>query len=216
MCEWKKEKGFSLIELLISMSITLVLMGLAGQLLVIAFNTRAREQQKSTAVAAITRTINMMTREIANAGFGMTNNGVVNGDADAASIRIRANLNAYLQQPTSSCVCDQDEDLKFLLYTDPATNQNSLIRHDVSTGDVTVLASSINSFEVHYYASKIDFATQGATTAETAPDSARYIVLIATVALPAKGVLGGPGYQPPSQFQVTGDVELRNANLSAY
>src|SRR5678815_3497526 len=87
--------GFSLLELLIAMVITMALMTAASTLLAQALRVRSRENQKSDALADAQRALNVMSREIANTGFNMTGNGIVAGDSGAVSIRIRSNLNRY-------------------------------------------------------------------------------------------------------------------------
>ena len=91
----RPDRGFSLIELLIAMTITLTVLGLTGGLLASSFNVRARENQKTDALADAQRALNIMTREIANTGFGLANNGIVAADSNETAIRVRANLNAF-------------------------------------------------------------------------------------------------------------------------
>src|SRR6185503_11208771 len=87
--------GFSLLELIIAMAITMVLVTAATTLLASGLRMRTRENQKSDALADTQRALNIMTREIANAGFNLNNNGIVVADSGANKIRIRSNLNRY-------------------------------------------------------------------------------------------------------------------------
>src|ERR1051326_6029129 len=91
----KASSGFSLLELLIAMVITMALMTAASTLLAQALRVRSRENQKSDALADVQRALNIMTREIANTGFNMTGNGIVAADSGTSSVRIRSNLNRY-------------------------------------------------------------------------------------------------------------------------
>ena len=75
--KFHRSTGFSIIELLVAMTITLILMSLASFLIAGSFNVRGRENQKSSALADAQRALNAMTREIANSGFGLSNNGIV-------------------------------------------------------------------------------------------------------------------------------------------
>ncbi len=59
------------------MVITMALMTAATTLLASALRVRSRENQKSDALADTQRALNIMSREIANTGFNMTNNGIV-------------------------------------------------------------------------------------------------------------------------------------------
>src|SRR4051794_32768505 len=79
--EPQTEAGFSLLELVLAMTVTLVVMGMASALLAGSFNIRARENQKSEAIADVQRALNVITREVANSGFGLTNNGIVAADS---------------------------------------------------------------------------------------------------------------------------------------
>jgi Tfp pilus assembly protein PilW len=87
--------GFSLLELLIAMVITMALMTAASTLLANALRVRSRENQKSDALADTQRALNIMSREIANSGFNMTGNGIVAADSGLNEIRVRSNLNRY-------------------------------------------------------------------------------------------------------------------------
>src|ERR1041384_4232809 len=94
------QSGFSLIELTIAMTITITILGLASTLLAGSFNIRSREDRKSDAIADVQRALNIMTREISNAGLklpsGLTyvsSNGIVKDDSDSQSIRIVSNPN---------------------------------------------------------------------------------------------------------------------------
>src|ERR1044072_3411365 len=98
------DAGFSLIELVLAMTITLTLLGLTVGLLASSFNVRARENQKTDALADAQRALNIMTREIANTGFGLANNGIVAADSSESTIRVRANLNAFDGQTTSNSI----------------------------------------------------------------------------------------------------------------
>jgi prepilin-type N-terminal cleavage/methylation domain-containing protein len=67
----KSSDGFSLLELLIAMVVTLTLMAAGTTLLAQALRSRSRENQKSDALADTQRALNIMSREIANAGFDL-------------------------------------------------------------------------------------------------------------------------------------------------
>ncbi|HEX8138398.1 MAG TPA: prepilin-type N-terminal cleavage/methylation domain-containing protein [Pyrinomonadaceae bacterium] len=215
------EAGFSLFELVIAMAITLVVMGAASALLAGSFNIRARENQKSEAIADVQRALNVMSREIANSGFGLMNNGLVASDTGASSIRFRANLNAFRGETTSNSVTDRDEDVQYRLVND---GTNSFIaRLDVNTNNLTtVLANRIDSFRIRYYASKIDYTTTdcditpAAGAVEVTPSAAKYVVITICVTLPARGAPGSPGYQPEGDMQLVSDVVLRNADPTQY
>jgi type II secretory pathway pseudopilin PulG len=109
-----KQDGFSLLETLIAMGITITIMGLATTLLAASFRVRSREDRKSDAVADVQRALNIMTREIANAGLklpsdlpAISKNGVVANDSDNESLRIVSNLNG-IADPANGYLEDTD------------------------------------------------------------------------------------------------------------
>jgi type II secretory pathway pseudopilin PulG len=218
------EAGFSLAELMIAMTVTLVMAGLASVLMASSFSIRSRENQKSEALADAQRGLNLMTREIGNSGFGLTDNGIIGADSDLSSIRVRANLNAAAGETTSSTTTDRDEDVKYLLYTD--SNNSYIVRIDVnSAAQEMVLANRVDSLKLRYYADRVTYANGncditnvrdsfGNPVGEVAQKSgAKYIVISICVTLPAVSTPGSPGYQPPSQVQLVSDVALRNSDL---
>jgi prepilin-type N-terminal cleavage/methylation domain-containing protein len=217
-----REAGFSLVEMMVAMAVTLVITVLASSLIAGSFKTRTRENQKSDALADAQRALYVMSREIANAGFGLAGNGVVEADSTSTSIRVRANLNAFEGQTSSNSVTDSDEDIKYVLYT--SGGNSYIMRLDVNTGArTTILANRVDSLAIHYYADRIDY-TQGncditpatGTTEVTAKSDAKFVVIALCVQLPAVGTAGSTGYQPPSRVQLVSDVSLRNADLYNY
>lgn len=140
-----KQTGFSLLELLIAMTITLAVMVAASTLLASSLRTRARENLRSEALSAAQRALSIMSREISNAGYGLTDNGIVTVDSAEGSIRVRANLN------NDADLNDIDEDVRFMLQ---AANPNQeIVRYDNSTtpDKTSVLATNITSLRIKYF-----------------------------------------------------------------
>jgi type II secretory pathway pseudopilin PulG len=216
----RTEAGYTLVELTVAMFITLVLVGLAGKLLEGAFNVRFREDERSIALADTQRALNIMSREVANSGFGLSNNGLVAADSDDGSIRVRSNLNAFEGVTSSSTVSDAGEDVRYRLINDGA--HSYIERLDVNTGArVAVLANRVDDFTVAYFGSKVNFTSSDCVirgdAAEVADKKdARYVVIAVCVNLPAHGAPGAAGYQPPSSVQLVSSVTLRNAGLTRY
>ena len=177
--------GFSLLELLIAMTITLAVMAAASTLLATSLRTRTRENQRSNALAAAQRALNIMSREIGNSGYGLTDNGIVVADSDDDSIRIRANLN------NDTDLNQANEDVRFVLQDD-----NDVIVRVENTGTSGVLATGITDMTIRYL-------TVTGTTATAA--SAERVQIDIQVILPA-----GP-QQPEGLVRLTSDVALRNA-----
>ena len=230
----KSEAGFSLIELLIALTITIIITGVACNLLAQSMKMRSRANEKVDAVADAQRALNMMSRELANAGFNLSDNGIVAADSITdengfSTIRVRANLNKFDTTVSSTArggisVVDADagEDVKYFLY--PAANTNLLARYDRydgANGTATVLANRLDSLHVHYFAQKVTYSTSGcdissASASEVSVSSAKYLVIAACVEEAAVGNPGDPGYQPATNVLLVSDVTLRNWNLSTY
>ena len=219
------EAGFSMIELLIAMGLTLVVMSLASTLLVSLFNVKTRQNRRSEALADSQRTLDLMTREVANAGFGLLNNGIVPQDSDANSIRIRANLNA------NSVASDLNEDVKYALVAGDGDG-TYLVRSDIN-GDTSVVAP-VDALNIRYFRERVTYTAtpNNCNVANAAPANvgapavanevagnegvARYVVISMCVQLPEVGTPDGSGYQPPTVLQLVSDASLRNGNLLKY
>jgi len=209
------------------MTITLVLLGLSSALLASSFRFRTRENQRTEALADSQRGLNLITREIANSGYGLTDNGIVGADTGLTSIRVRANLNASEGETTSNSATDKDEDVKFLLYTIAA-----IVTSFVSTLTLRLRkwCSQTESIPLNfrYYPDKV-FTQLGSATSPNVVDAAgnavsevtqkseaKYVVISVCVTLPAVGTPGSAGYQPPSRVQFVSDAALRNSDLVNY
>ena len=220
------EAGFSLVELLISMSLTLMIAGIASTLVAQSFHLRAREDTRADAIADAQRALNIVARELANSGFGLVDNGIVASDTGTTSIRCRANLNAYTLDGAgtpvagSTTVSESDEDIRYSMYNDTAANRHYLVRYDVILGapdprlGTTVLANRIDSFQLNYFDANGTELNVASTPASVS--NAWKIRITIGVNLPAEGAPNSPGYQPPSTVQLVSDVVLRNASQLTY
>ncbi len=211
-------RGFSLLEVLIAMTISLVILGVASKLLATSFNVRNREHSRTDSIADVQRALNIMTREISNGGYGFdpATNGLVVGDCDASSIRVISNLNKY--SSSSTTIESSSEDVKYLV--DETDEQNYLVRHDrfppAFGSQSTVLANRIDSLTVDYFGpgnTALDVAANPSLVS-----TAVAVRLTVSVNLLEVGQLGTPGYQPATTIQLTSDVTLRNKseNRSTY
>jgi len=230
----RAQDGFSLIELLIAMTITIMITGVACGLLAQSMKMRSRTNAQTDALADAQRALNMMSREIQNSGFNLVDNGLVSEDCvtDAngnSTVRFRANLNKFDSSVSSTAqsgisVVNEDagEDVKYFLY--PTAETNLLARYDRftgATGTSTVLANRLDSLRVHYFAQKVTYNTSncdisGASASESTVVLAKYVVIAVCVRLDAVGAAGSPGYQPATNVLLVSDVTLRNANLAKY
>lgn len=212
------EQGFSLLELLIGMTVTLVIMGIASTLLATSFNVRNREHSRTDSIADVQRALNIMSREIAIGGYGFdsANNGLVVGDCDGSTIRVRSNLNRYSEGSTT--IESSGEDIKYLV--DSTNDQYFLVRHDrlaaVGTNQSTVLANRIDTLEIIYWSAANTPLDVVADPSQVA--NAVGVRITVSANLTAVGSPGAPGYQPATTVQLTSDVALRNKsqNLATY
>ena len=174
----KLERGFSLLELIIAMAITVTIMGVSSTLLAGALNSRTKANETSDTLADVQRALNMMSHEIGQAGFNLVDNGIVPGDSvtDAngnSTIRIRSNLNKFKElndDGTTVSIAarngigqvpeDAGEDVKYFVY--PAETTTLLARYDAyapAGSKSTVLANRLDSLHIHYYSQKVTYNT---------------------------------------------------------
>ena len=221
-----RSDGFSLLELIIAMAITMTLMTAAATLLANALRVRTRENQKSDALADTQRALNIMSREIANSGFYLTTNGIVAAESNQNEIRIRANLNRFdfsagVNDASRNGVIDSGEDITYFI--NEADNTRYLARHDRYGNGSTVLANRIDSMNIHYFDQKVTYTAPpggsditNVSAAEVPVANAKYIVIAISVTLDAVGTPTSPGYQPPYSVLLCSDVALRNSDLWIY
>ncbi len=240
----RAEAGFSLIELLIAMGITTFVMGIAVTRLAGSLRVRTREDRRADASADTRRALNAMSRDIANAGYGIDGttpgNGIIPAHSGPSAIRIMSNLDR--NQPgalTPNAPSSPNEDIVYQLRVEGVapTQQRYILRYDVNrtANKSSVLANRIDSLLIYYFSQKVvyDYGVDanglstcditnvrntvgGTNVSEVSPGAASYVVLSVCVQLPAVGSPESPGYQPPSRMQLTSDVELRNTNTSNY
>ena len=220
--------GFSLVELIVAMGITLVLAGLASMLLAQSFNVRSRENRRAASLSSTQRALHLMSRQIANAGFGLNpnlTNGIVAANSDNTQIRVRADLDG--NSSVIDTVNGDPEDVLFMVNADGG--RNSLISFNTVTDTPSVLADRIDRLRVRYFATRINYTPVNdqndpnscdiqpdGGVAEVTPDQARYVVLVLCTDLPPVGSPNQPGFQPAKRMQLISDVVLRNSALQDY
>ncbi len=195
-------KGFSLIELIIAMTVTLVVLGLVSTIFSSAMSSRKRESQRTDALTSAQAALNVMSREIANSGYGIsisgqTNNGIVIADSTNKILHFRANLvNSDLTTNSPG------EDLAY--FYDSATK--SIVRYDPNDSPQTsAIVNRISDVTFTYfnYSGSNSLATQ---TAVPSTDTGRIRINVLVKMDPVQG-------QPDNQtVTFTSDVTLRNSN----
>ena len=227
-----KEAGFSILELLVAMVVMIFITGAATSLLVSAFNVRAREDQRSEGTADARRALNIISREVAGAGYqlpmGLTYaasggsqpvpaNGLIPEDCNATSITFVTNTDAQgdFNPDLDDGIPDADpnfqiegadEAIKFQFVQDGTSN--FLVRKDLVTGDSLVLANRIDGVQFDYLDSNGNVAPS--------IGEAKSINVRVWVMLNPKGQPGSAGYQAPSRVTLSSRVTLRNAQLDNF
>lgn len=222
------ESGFSLLELIVGMGITLSIVGIAATLLSGSFNVRSRENKRTEAIAAAQHALSNISRDVANAGFGLRKNGIVNEDSDASSIRIRANLDAFSGTAGAASLAQADEDVEYFLHktdTDPNSTRGELMRYDVNLQQSRLMVGNVDDFEIYYFSQRVDYTldptggiivtTPGVAEVDDQSQT-NYVVITMLLNLDAVGTPGQAGYIPASQVQLATDVAIRNRNLAFY
>jgi len=212
----KDEAGFSLIEMMISMTITLILCGLAFSLLAATLRQKTRAARETSALSDATQSLSWMTGEIMNAGFGLSSNGIMS-DSNEDMIHIRANLNTFMGETTSNVVTDQGEDVIYQLAVKPDGGV-ALIRSDVGLGTNSVVGTVVDNSDVDGdgEGDGLNFQYLDASGTATSPTNAARVVVSVRVVIPQVGVPGSDGYQPQRIKVVRAPIVLRNAQLAAY
>jgi prepilin-type N-terminal cleavage/methylation domain-containing protein len=186
--------GFSLVELLVSMVITLLILGIA----VISFSTtlgrRERETSRTDALTSAQAALNIMSREIGNSGYGLTSNGLVLADCTEKRLHFRANtVNSGNSMATNS----QGEDVTF--YYD--AESQSVVRYDAVSGTSGVI-NRVSDVDFLYY----NYVSGAAPTQGAAADNTGRVNITLKVML--ADVRGQPAGQT---LTINSDVTLRNS-----
>lgn len=185
--------GFSLIELIVSMALTLVILGVAVATFSSALGTRERESSKTDAITSAEAAINIMSREIGNSGYGLTTNGVVLADSTDKRLHFRTNTSN-----NDFATTGPDEDVTF--YYDLASQ--SVVRYDANTGITSGIINRVSDVDFVYR----NYAPDGTSSLGAAAlNTGRITIILQVILFNVRG-------QPTNQrVQVTSDITLRNS-----
>jgi Tfp pilus assembly protein PilW len=194
------ESGFSLIELIMAMLVTLVILGAAVAAFSGALRMREEQSSRTDALTSAQAAINIMTREIGNSGYGLLNgqfgsNGLVLADCNATRLHFRANVNN-----SNAATSDPGEDVTY--YYDP--DSLSVVRFDAANGGSTAgVINRVSSVQFIYH----NYATNGTSTAGAASAETGRVTIRLTV------IMDGDDVDVVSPRNVTfeSDVTLRNS-----
>lgn len=197
------EAGFSLVELIISMVISLIVMGGAVAIYTGSLNVRERESGRVDAITAAQAALSVMSREIGNSGYGLENtNGIILADSGAKRIRFRANVDNVGQavDAPGTVTAQPGEDVMYLY---DSTSQ-SVVRFDRNTGDTSGIINRVSDVDFLYQ----DFNFDGTANTPTASPNANTAKVIIALSV----ILPDVPNQPPNRVErVTSAVALRNS-----
>jgi prepilin-type N-terminal cleavage/methylation domain-containing protein len=188
-------KGFSLVELLLSMAITLIILAAAVAAFSGALSTRERETSRTDAITSTQAALSVMSREIGNAGYGLTTNGIVFADSGEKSIRFRANVSNNGSGQTDG----PGEDVMYF-YDD---GSQSVLRYDRNTGVTSGVINRVSDVDFVFH----NYNPNGSFTSGTVagPTTGRVTIVLKVILADIQG-------QPTGRVEtVRSDVTLRNS-----
>jgi prepilin-type N-terminal cleavage/methylation domain-containing protein len=201
----KNQRGFSLVELLLALTLTLIILGVAVGSFTQAISMRASESSRTDALTSVQAAINIMSREISNSGYGLKTNGIptdANGiavDSDERRLHFRANTTNTYPSNTDPGTVNPGEDITYFY----DTASKSVVRYDAVTGQTSGVINRVSEVEFGYY----DYSGSTFSGPNTIPTkNTGRVVITLTVFMP--DVVGQPANQTVT-FRT--DVTLRNS-----
>jgi hypothetical protein len=176
---------------------------------------RNRETQKAEALVSAQSALTIISREIANSGFGIysdpitrvPNNGIVLADSNASRIHIRANVdNAGPRTvPPGSTVLATNLPGEDVTYFHDATT-NSIVRFDPNdpVNTTSVVVNRISGLTLEYF----NYTTGSSVVTQTSTPTAATGRVRISVQVALDPIVGQP---IPASVTFTSDVTLRNA-----
>jgi len=199
----KEAAGFSIAELLIAMTIMLVVLSLAASLFSASFSKRNRESSRTDALTSAQAALNVISREIANSGYGLTGNGIVLGaDSNNRKLHFLSNV-----KNTNGITTDPTENITY--FYDSTTE--SILRYDanangVNVGETSIIINRISQLDFLYF----DYAGSVSTTPPPSlTPTANTARVRVTVTVSLENVRGQTDNQ---KVILSSDVTLRNSN----
>ena len=196
--------GFSIIELLLAMTIMLILLGVVSGIFARALSTRERESSRTDALTSSQAALNVISREVANSGYGLTegveesaSNGLVLTDCTKKRLHLRANVDNDNLTTT-----EPGEDVTY--FYDSATE--SIVRYDPN--DVPKISGVVNRV------SDVTFQYYDYIGSSSTPSAAKDVPTTNTgrVSINVTVSLGDVGGQAKNQkVTFTSDITLRNS-----
>jgi type II secretory pathway pseudopilin PulG len=139
--------GFSILELLIATTVMLVVLSLVATLFSRSLSTRQRESSRTDALTAAQAALNVISREISNSGYGLTDNGIVFADSNQQKFHFLANTTN-----SNNVLTDPGENVTY--FFDPTTS--SILRYDANgngagSPQTSIIINRISSVNFLYF-----------------------------------------------------------------
>lgn len=191
----------SVLELLLAMTLIIVVVGLLGSLFARSVSTRQRESSRTDALTAAQAALNVISREIANSGYGLVDNGIVSADSTLKQLHFRSNL-----VNDNIVLTDPGEDVTY--YFDPVTR--SILRHDANGGGIgipqtSIIVNRISDLNFQYFSYVADNPI-GVQSSPPNYDTGRVRVNVKVLMENVSGQVN------PQDVTLVSDVTLRNAD----
>lgn len=200
--EVSKMDGYTMVELLLSLVISLIIFGAAVAAFSGALRGRDYQTARTDAIVSAQAAINIMSREIGNSGYGLLNNGIVLVDSNASRLHFRTNVDN-----SDFDTIDPNEDVTF--FCDGCdTDGGSVVRYDAANGGSTSgIINRISRVQFQYWDyNEITHAVTGPFNAPTL-NTGRITISLTVVIENVNGAPAGAA----SNVTVTSDVTLRNS-----
>lgn len=192
-----------MIELIVAMTIVLALLALVSGIFARALSTRARESSRTDALTASQAALNVISREVANSGYGITesdgtaSNGLVLSDCTNRRLHLRANVDNNNLTTT-----EPGEDVTY--FYDQATE--SIVRYDPNdVPQISGVVNRVSEVSFQYFDYTGSSSTPTMTTTPT-KDTGRVRINVTVKLENVQGQL------KDQKVTFTSDITLRNSN----
>lgn len=200
--EKKSSAGFTIVEMIITMTIMLTILGLVMTLFARSFQTRQRESSRTDAQTAAQAALNVLSREIANSGYGLIGNGIVlPPDSGIRALHFISNV-----RNINDVLTDPSENVTY--FFEPGTQ--SILRHDahangVNRPETSIIINRISDVQFQYFNY---IGSNPVPTISTTPTINTGRVRI-TITVSLDRIINQVN---PSAVVLTSDVTLRNSD----
>ena len=178
----------------------LIILGLVSTLFSKSLATRQRESSRTDALTSAQAALNVISRELANSGYGLAGNGLVlGGDSDAQKLHFLSNI-----RNDNEVITDPGENITY--YFDPATQ--SILRHDANAAAASQTSTIINRISSLSFA-YFDYEGNNPPTGPNLTPTVNTSRVRVTVSVSLEQVLGQVN---PQSVVLVSDVTLRNSD----